>query len=247
MIRILSLVKNEADRFLPELLPIWRSLGEVWVQIDADCEQKDETIALLEANDCRWTHYEGTMEGEEWLARKHLFDWGTPGADWIVHLDADHLPAGDFTPILDATPARTARFYLYDMWSDSEYREDGVYWMVRPWWRAIRIGKLPKRDWTWSRRGWHSGHLPLDIAGYATPEVVVPRDLGILHLGYATPEARTEHHAAYMKRQRVLTDRELFHAQTIIKPARKVPLPFEPKWSVKPILESFSSTTATSR
>ena len=229
-IRIASLVKDEADRMLPQLLPIWRELGEVWVQIDGGTKDVQAHIDLLEEHDCRYTFFDGTMEGHEWSARKHLWDWVTCTGEpeWIVHLDADHMPAGDFRPYLKFN--RVA-FHVFDMWSATHYRED-EWWRVAPWWGAVNVKNFRDYDWYWSTRGWHSGHLPLNI-GAAGPEAVMPLDVSVLHYGYATPRLREQHHAAYMARHKVLTPQELAHAQTIVDEEPRIrPLPFEPKWEL---------------
>lgn len=224
-VRIATIVKDESDRFLPQLLPIWRELGEVWCMIDGTSSDIEATQALCEEHGAKCTVFDGHMDGNEWAARKALWDWVTPGAEWVVHMDADHCPAGDFRPHLKG---RRVSFWVFDMWSQSEYRSD-AWWKVRPWWGAVNVADSQDKEWIWSERGWHSGHLPLNASDLG-PAHELPRECGLLHYGYATDELRAQHHAAYMARSGCLTQPEVFHAQTIIMPARTIPLDFEPEW-----------------
>jgi len=227
-VRIASLVKDEADRFLPQLLPVWRELGEVWVQIDGATADVEAHVELLEQHGCKYTFYDGTMEDCEWAARKHLWDWVSQGAEWVVHMDADHMPAGDFRPHLKGS---AVNFRVYDMWSEDKYRQD-AWWRVRPWWLAINVEHYQEHDWHWSTRNWHSGHLPLNASDVG-PAWDIPRECSLLHYGYASAALRERHHAAYMARQDSLTDAEIFHAHTILTDNPPMyPLPFEPDWEL---------------
>lgn len=227
-LRITTLAKNESDRFLSQLLPIWRQLGEVWCMIDGTSHDVEATIELCEAHGCAHTVYkDGWTHGESPM-RQAQFDWVRPGAEWVVHLDADHCPAGDFRPHLHG---KRVKFYVFDMWNASQYRSDR-WWRVRPWWEAVNLSDSDL-EWTWTGRHLHGGHLPSNV-NKLVPAYEVPRECGLLHFGYSTPELRSEHHRFYMDRSEHLSKSQLFHADTIISPnPRLKDLDFEPEWRVK--------------
>jgi len=225
---IASIVKNEADRFLPRALACWAEIADRIVVLDNG--STDGTTDLLNEAGCEWSKLAVPMDGSEWLARKALWDKAVPGSEWIVHLDADHSVAGDFRPHLTG---KKVGFRVYDMWSPTEYRSD-AWWQghARPWWLALNVADEQDRAWTWNKRGWHSGHVPSDTSfmGKATE---IPRECSILHYGYATPELRKRHYAAYVARSGVLKPDEVFHASTIVDECPRVEeLPFTPTWTL---------------
>jgi len=63
------------------------------------------------------------------------------------------------------------------------------------------------------------------------PSTPVPVEAAILHYGYATPELRRAHHAAYMARREHLTELETLHAKTILdERPQMLDLPVNPRW-----------------
>ncbi len=231
-VTIASVVKNEAARFLPQLLPIWCELAHRVRVVDNG--STDGTLNLLRQHPhVEVCHVRTPMDGNEWVVRKALFDFATKGSEWVVFLDADQVPASDFREHLPPN-AVGARFFVYDMWDETHYRED-AWWRghTRAWWGAINALRAePKVDWVWHERGWHSGHLPSN-AWQIGRFVEMPRECSILHYGYATPKLRERHYAAYKARGDHLTEREAFHARTIKDARPRVrELPFQPTWKL---------------
>lgn len=231
-VTVATIVKNEAGRFLPRALECWSAVSDRIVAVDNG--STDGTRALLEAAGAEIHPLDTPMDGHEHVARAFL--WGqaleaTPDGDWIVFLDADQVVAGDFRPFLAQTDRNRAVFRVYDLWTPTAYRSD-AWWRVRPWWQAVRITAETRcHEWTWPDRGWHSGHVPLNAATVFGAAYEVPDECSVLHYGYATPELRERHAAAYKARKDVLTDAELFHARTITDPRpRLVSLHLEPRW-----------------
>lgn len=160
------------------------------------------------------------MWGNESTARRELWDYAleyaTEPDDWILIADADMEMVGDIRPLCETTELNCWRFVLYDLWSPTEYREDG-FWQGhlhhRPWLFApnrIPEGFVPQ----WPARGLHTGHCPMNmplISGDA------PQNSYFwLHLGYLTPKLRAEKHRQYLSKAHLLSEFELAHAQSII-------------------------------
>lgn len=228
-VTIATIVKNEADRFLRRALECWCEVSDRIVAVDNGSD--DRTKDILAEFGAVVHDFRTPMDGNEHLARAFLWDRAveaTPDG-WIVHLDADQCVADDFRPHLTGN---RVLFPVFDMWSATEYRSD-AWWRVRPWWQAVRMSPDVEADWIWPDRGWHSGHVPANSGAVFGAAAHVPYECAILHYGYATPELRQRHYSAYMARKAVLTDREVFHARTIIdERPRLETLPFGPRYSL---------------
>jgi hypothetical protein len=223
---IATIVRNEAQRFLPSALEAWRQFADRIVVLDDG--STDDTVALCEAAGCEVHRASARMFGNEWKARRELWQYATAGADWVLHLDADQVPSCDPRPFLKAP---VSYFRVYDLWSENTYRED-AWWTghQRCWWPAVHVPSLPAdfKD-EWPERGWHSGHVPVNI-----PREGHPVDgCAILHYAYTTAELRLNQAAKYeaLGEAGHLTAQERFHAKTILTPNPHTKLlPFEVKW-----------------
>ena len=223
---IASVVKDEMGGFLPKALETWLEIADE-VRI-LDNGSTDGTLDHLASQKVTFQTCDTPMDGNESAVRAELFDFATQDAEWVIWLDADQTLSADPRPWLQGN--RVA-FYVYDLWSPDTYRKD-AWWKVSPWWGAIDASELGDFRPKWSGRGWHSGHLPVNIRELG-PVTHMPPDVAVLHYGYATPELRTRHHAAYMARTQHLTPAETFMAQTIVQDRVKTyDLPFTPRWSL---------------
>jgi glycosyltransferase involved in cell wall biosynthesis len=237
---IATIVRNEASRFLPSALEAWRTFADRIVVLDDGSD--DGTAQLCEDAGCEVYERPALMFGNEWRARRELWrtavgprlfaegDASRPVniTDWVLHLDADQVPSCDPRPFLKAP---VSYFRVYDLWSEDTYRED-AWWTghQRCWWPAVHVPSLPA-DFVdqWPERGWHSGHVPMNI-----PREGHPVDgCAILHYAYVTAELRLNQAAKYeaLGEAGHLTAQERFHAKTILTPNPHTKLlPFEVKW-----------------
>lgn len=224
MLTVASIVRNEADRFLPSALEAWGEFADRIVVLDDG--STDATPDILKAADVEYHRQEPLMAGAEWKARRKLWRLASEDADWVLHLDADQVPSCDPRPHLEPP---VSAFRVYDLWSEDTYRSD-AWWTghKRCWWPSVHVPSLPGGFTDeWPERGWHSGHVPANVPGPVHPV----QGCAILHYAYASPELREEKAAMYDDLAPHLTEQERFHASTITTPnPRTEPLPFTPEW-----------------
>lgn len=159
--------------------------------------------------------------GNEASARQELWDFALgecPDADsWVLINDADQELVGDVRSLCLSREVNAWSFVLYDLWSQTEYRED-QFWRghltPRPWLFAPR--RVPA-GWTpeWSGRGIHPGHCPLNFP--MVPGIAPPDAFYWLHHAYSTPAARQAKHAQYASRFHLMSDFERAHAASILQ------------------------------
>lgn len=230
-VTVATIVRNEADRFLPSALEAWKQFADRIVALDDG--STDRTVELLLAAGAEVHQQDPSMfrgsVADEWRSRRKLWHLATRGAEWVIWLDADQVLSCDPRPFLQAAHPC---FRVFDLWSENEYRED-AWWTghQRNWWGGVYAPLLPHdyRD-QWNERGVHCGHVPVNLLGQ---RLAMPASCSVLHYGYAFPRLREQKAARYEEVAASLTRQERFHARTILQPARTKPLPFEPKWPLR--------------
>ena len=227
MITVASIMRNEADRLLTKVLPVWQQFADRIVVLDDG--STDETAAICRDHGCEVHEQPPTMFKNEWVARKALWEL-VQDSEWVLHLDADQIPAGDPRKYYEGQPAPLILYPLYDMWSETHYRSD-PWWQghTKAWWASVHVPSFKGHPHEWNKRGWHSGHIPSNLGG---PVFRMPREKSILHYAYYTPELRQQKAEMYGQLGEVLSEKERFHAATILKDCKTIPLPFQPEYSL---------------
>lgn len=231
-ITVASIMRDEADKFLPSALEAWTQFADRLCVLDDG--STDRTVELLltagaEVHQQDPSMFRGQVT-DEWRSRRKLWHLATRvGTDYVIWLDADQVLSCDPRPFLrEAHPC----FRVFDLWSENEYRED-AWWVGHqtPWWSGAYVPLLPDdfRD-QWNERGVHCGHVPVNVPGQRCN---MPVECAVLHYGFSSPELRQQKAARYEEIAASLTPQERFHAQTILRPARTKPLPFEPTWRLR--------------
>lgn len=214
---ILSIIRNEARRWLPSVLRTWEQIADTIIVLDDNSD--DDTPQLLKASpkvDYRRRGVLTPMWGDEAPVRQALWDlFINSGADWGLWLDADMLPASNPRSLFVDEVAAVA-FPLYDLWSIKPYlyRHDG-YWKAHTNPRIWAVQR-PRDGFEakWNDRGIHCGHLPLNLS---LPRVIIaPPEYSLLHLAYSDAAERAAKYAAYMSRSFQLNRTEYEHAASII-------------------------------
>ena len=224
MITVASIVKNEVSRFLEPALASWQQFADRIVVLDDG--STDESAEMAREMGCEVHSEPVGMFGEEWKARKRLYELATEGAEWVIWLDADQTLSSDPAPHLVAP---MVAFRVFDLWSADTYRAD-AWWQGHRgcWWRAIHAPSYAGMDGKWAERGWHSGHLPVNQPGPVHP---TPIECSVLHYAYSSPELRAQKAAMYEALGPHLTPEERFNAGTITAPNPPTrELPMKPMW-----------------
>ena len=238
MIRIATIVKDEAHRYWGSALRQWATFADYIIVIDDD--STDETKDMAEEAGCDvFTLFDNTdMWGNETPHRAALFAYAMGKADpgdIVFWLDADMVPARDPSKFFDVK-CDGYSFCLYDLWGQDS---SGLRYRSDNWWRghenprvwALRVpDDFDQTDVEWGTRGIHSGHIP---GSWFTPEfqtMVLPKDMGLLHYGYYTERDRQNRYDSYIGIRHKLSESEFKHATTIMDPDPKLlKLPFTPE------------------
>ncbi len=235
---ILTILRDEAHRYLAPLLNAWSQFADEIIAIDD--HSSDASQSLLEAARATWrpSGIVGPMWGSEAAKREELWNLGMKSnADWFIFLDADMIPASDPRSLMELdieTRPYGIAFPLYDLWNldPTLYRSDN-FWQAHT---HPRLWAVPKPDGSfrakWSKRGIHCGHLPenLSLKGILT----APKKFAILHYGYAHETDRKVKHKAYLDQTHQLSDIEHAHAESIIDDAPILEsLDIDIQWPIK--------------
>ena len=231
MITVATIVRDERRRFLPSALECWSEFADRIVAVDDG--SKDGTHKLLEEHGCEVYRETFDLWGNETAARKFLWEKAVKGSDWVVHIDADMVPAGDFRRSLKGS---LAGFCVFDLWDEERTYRSDRWWTGhrRRHWIAANVSKHQDAKWKWGDAGIHSGHLPLNARELLGPMYPIDQECGMLHYAYSRPELRRAKYEKYMAVREQLSPRQLFHAQSIIDELpRLAKLWFEPKWELE--------------
>ena len=210
---VVTMVRNEADRWLPSALEAWAHFADEIIALDDN--STDGTYELLHEFGAKTLKNDlGTAWGAEAGPRKALFDFAvSSGCQWLLWLDADMVPAQDPTELCFGSNDGVL-FPLYDLWglTPLTYREDG-FWRAHEHPRLWMIRNPGPGRWEWNERGIHCGHLPINLELHHV--IQAPKSHALLHYAYSTQQARVYKYAQYMLKQDQLTDTELRHAISI--------------------------------
>ena len=238
-IAVISMIRNEAERYLESALDVWREFAdEIIVYEDWSM---DSTRGMLLSAGCKVVNPVQTKPawGNEVAPRKALWQAALESkCDWLFWLDADMIPAGDPRD-LQARDADAISFRLFDLWDWRAlmYRADGR-WQAhnnpRIW--MIRNPTRQHDDWIWHDRGIHCGHTPIN---YVPSRVLLaPLEYSILHYGYAAERDRAAKADQYAGQETQMSPDEILHARSISDETYiTFPLPFKPLWQLEHLRE----------
>ena len=216
------LARNEAgpDRYLERVITRCREFSDTVVLLDDN--STDRTPQIAERMGCVVRTRSATDHawGKEASARKELWEfaseYATDANSWILVNDADQILVGDIRGLCQTREANTLCFTLYDLWSETEYRED-EFWRGhlnhRPW--AFSPHRVPD-GWVpeWNTAQIHTGHSPINFP--MVPLIAPPDAYYWKHYSYARPEHRQAKYAQYMAQANQLNPAQYAHAQSIL-------------------------------
>jgi len=196
----MMLVRNEADRWLRQVLEQMRQVCDKIIVLD-DCSTDNTPNVCLEYGAIVCYSQEPIWATNEVSLRKFLWYMASLVArngDWILCLDADEtihnidlLPA--CVKAAEECGADGLAFSLYDMWSPTHYRYDD-FWNAhtRGWVMCVRYDA--GKEYTWRETALHCGRLPVNSC-----DLVSGTGLKIQHWGWSTPEDRQTKYERYIK------------------------------------------------
>lgn len=132
------------------------------------------------------------------LRKRQWQETAATNPEWILNLDADEIFE---TKMRDDVPAMvnqhvidTFGFRLYDMWSETHYREDN-YWQAHLFYRPFLVRYRPDIEYRWKETPQHCGRFPLNVLEF--PFAI--HEARLKHYGWATPEDRQHKYNRYMQ------------------------------------------------
>jgi hypothetical protein len=193
------LVRNEANRYLTQVLTHASQYIDEAVILDDASE--DDTVAVCQqclknvptaiySNKKAGFHNEITLRKQLWTLTLDT------KPDWILMLDADEIFEDrmiETVPHLLRNPLVDVYYFrLYDMWSSTQYREDG-YWQAHRHYRPFLLRYRKDINYVWQETPQHCGRLPINV----TELPGLRCSLRIRHLGWSKAEDRLQKYYRY--------------------------------------------------
>lgn len=200
MIHGAMLVKNESDRWLEKVLEQMKLICDDIVVLDDGSTDNTPEICRQYGTDVFYSDrsYWGTNELRQ---RKFLWELATHGArdgDWILCLDADETfdkpeLVKSYALMADNAECNGLGFPLYDMWSETHYRDDSLWNAhLRNWVMAVKYEE--GKEMYWRETTLHCGRFPMN-AGCK----IATCPVRLQHWGWSRAEDRQIKYERYMK------------------------------------------------
>ena len=206
--------RNEADRFLPEVLDHLKTIADVIVFTD-DCST-DNTLEIAKEKGCEgfasiWDepHFpinEGEQRMQAWKNLETIAEWG----DWILAIDADEklfVPYPNLRSFFDHD-IDVMGVAFFHMWNETHFRVDKA-------WRPNLSSRLFRYfpNGTFNNRKLACGSEPTYVQdSIRMGKVLWQSELRMQHLGYVKDEDKKLKYDRYMK-----LDGGDFHAKAHIE------------------------------
>ncbi|SNS05657.1 Glycosyltransferase, GT2 family [Anaerovirgula multivorans] len=198
-ITLSMIVKNEEGRYLNQMLnSLKMHIDEAVIIDDGSCDNtvnmcreilKDIPLHVIQ-------NEQSMFASEVGLRKKQWSETIKTNPDWILNLDADEILEDSFwdkaQKLINNQNYDFYCFKLYDMWSETHYRED-EYWNAHSIYRPFLMRYQPDFNYIWHETPQHCGRFPINTFSFprATSEFRVK------HFGWATQEDRVEKYKRY--------------------------------------------------
>lgn len=200
-ITLSMIIKNEADRYLKQVLEAARPCINAAVIIDDG--SKDNSILvckqILSGIPLKIVRNKHSLFKSESSLRQ--LQWNetiktNPG--WILNLDADEILEKKFIDnlkqLIDDSQVHTYCFHLFDFWNETQYRDD-QYWCAHRSFMPFLVKYNAFLPYQWNEQPQHCGRFPANILKYPS----VGLNLRIKHMGWASEADRLSKAARYAK------------------------------------------------
>lgn len=217
------LVRNEAgpERYLRRVLATCQKWSDNIVVLDDGSTDDTPKVCADFGALVKTREHSPQAWGNEASARQELWELAMTQVEdvnsWILIADADMEFVGNPRELCLAKDCNSWATVLYDMWSETEYRED-EYWVghrtPRIW--LVNPARVPA-GWTpqWNPRGVHCGHLPANWPAFVN--IAPPDKYYYLHRAYQNPIHRKAKYEQYKSTFHLMSDHERRHAESIIQ------------------------------
>lgn len=194
-------VRNEEGRYLERVFGgIGSYIDEAVILDDASSDRTaDICETLLKEIPHKVIRNEARMFDNEFtLRRKQWEETLKAGPDWILCLDGDEVPEQAFwhqlRELVKDEQYDLYGFRLYDMWSETEYRED-EYWNAHESSRLFLLRYRPEHAYTWNEIPQHCGRFPSNLEKFSRCD----SSLRLQHFGWARPGDRKMKYDRYRR------------------------------------------------
>lgn len=196
-----SIVYNEEHRFLEKYLINIKKYADEIVLIDDG--STDNSLSLCKnvtknifKSDRLFIKNEVELRNILWCKCSELCNSG----DFILIQDCDEFLHQDSIEHLKEETNKCIYFNgdaiawkLYDMWNNSQYRDD-LYWNAHNKWWIHMIRYHNNIKYVWKNTKLHCGRIPINSYYNAFPS-----KLQVLHMGYSREDLRREKYNFYMQ------------------------------------------------
>lgn len=193
------LVRNEAGRWIETVLQQMAMVCDIIIIVD-DCSTDETPEICKKYGEVFYSDrsYWGTNELRQRKFLWHLAVGEAKEGDWILCLDADET-----IPNIELLLERIKQaeqydcdglgFNLYDMWSQTHYRDDELWNAhTRDWVMCVRYDA--NREYIWRNTPLHCGRFPLNAC-----TTIGQTGMRIQHWGWSRPEDREAKYRRYME------------------------------------------------
>ncbi len=198
------LVKNEADRYLAEVIRNICLYADELVILNDNSTDNTMDIIHSECSIPLQTYLVKKGDfGHEIILRKELYNLVVNcRTDWLMIVDADEICSAsfgslrsDFETLMNSNTVDVWGFRFYDFWSKTCYRDDEK-WNAHKYYTLMLTRNIQGFTPIWNEVNHHCGRLPMNIWSRTTSGT---DKIKIKHYGWATEADRQKKYTRYLQ------------------------------------------------